>query len=92
VCGPFVGVDDGGISLGDVVALRTRFGSEDFMAAEKKNSIAHAGAWAGDAFDITTLKRHEHQKRVELGFWTDVSDGVAQEMKMLWEKLNKCKY
>jgi hypothetical protein len=89
VCGSFVGLDNGGISFGDVVALRTRFGCEGIRQMLKKETIEHAGVWAGRAFDITTLERHEREEHAELASWRDVSAEVAHEMRRLWETLNK---
>lgn len=90
--GLFVGTDSGGISFGDVVALRTRFGSDDIMRKTRDETIGNVGVWAGDAFDITTLDEHERREHATTESWRDASEEVAHEMETLWEKLNNTEY
>jgi uncharacterized membrane protein YgcG len=71
VCGPFVGVEAGsggacagGASFGDVVALRTRFGSQYEVTEEGEERSEHEGLWVGHCFHITTLEPTSSRSRL----------------------------
>lgn len=60
----------------------------EFSYTKTKN--IHKGVWAGHAFDITTVGRHEEEVKLKGGEaeWKDSSEEVSREVAVSWE----CKY
>ncbi|KAF2270755.1 hypothetical protein CC78DRAFT_528480 [Lojkania enalia] len=80
--GPFI---TGGYCLGDIVLVRTGWNSIKSVGFPdyEKNHNVHRGVWAGHAFDITTIARHEETTRGQI--WSDVSAEVVAEMDAIFE-------
>ncbi len=69
------------------MALRTRFrgfGAAAWPYETTPEVVEQEGRWAGHCFDISTVQWHERERHGEQGRWKDISEEIAQEMKLLW--------
>ncbi|KAF8862547.1 hypothetical protein BDZ45DRAFT_739189 [Acephala macrosclerotiorum] len=69
------------IGFGEVIQSRTGWSTHPETGA--RYTGLHRGAWAGHAFDITTMKRHLEE--TEEGDWKDSSQEVSKEIASIWE-------
>ncbi|KAI0165680.1 hypothetical protein GGR57DRAFT_131822 [Xylariaceae sp. FL1272] len=76
------GPDLGGVGLGEVVLSRIGWSTSPSVSMEGPTNFSR-GVWAGNAFDIITVSRHE--KQTGGNEWTDVNDEVMQDMAQIWE-------
>ncbi|KAK4243172.1 hypothetical protein C7999DRAFT_44954 [Corynascus novoguineensis] len=70
------------LGFGEVVMSRICWSRCSFTSMSDTANISR-GVWAGHCLDITTLARHRDETN-EVG-WSDVSDGVAREIAVIWE-------
>jgi hypothetical protein len=78
--GPFID----NIGFGEVVLFRTIWSSKKDCGLEwddVSDNDHHRGVWAGHAFDITTVARHEKESKIKKEIWTDVSEEVRKEIR-----------